>query len=77
MHSDILRSLRDVVRRNPPLKKLGINIWFVLYDDVSALQSVLVKDSLAKKDVTARENLPYSFDLASGDSYLFFLLKSA
>jgi hypothetical protein len=37
----------------------------------------LVKDFLAKNDVTTLENLPYTLDLAAADLNLFPQLKSA
>ena len=77
MTSFIALGMRLEGNAPPPKKKLSKNIWFVLYDNDPALQSILVNDSLAKNYVTAREDLPYSSDLASVDSYLFFLLKSA
>jgi len=47
MYIDILRSLREVVRRTHH-KKLRINIWFLLHDNGPAYSSVLVRDFLEK-----------------------------
>jgi histone-lysine N-methyltransferase SETMAR len=76
MHIDILRRLRDAVRRKRP-KKMRTNIWFLLHDNAPAHRSVLVKDFLAKNYVTKLEHPPYSPDLAPADFYLFSRLKSA
>ena len=72
MYIDILRRLRDVVRRRRP-EKWETNSWFVLYDNAPAHQSLSVKDFLAKSKVTTLEDLPQSFALAPAD---FFSLRS-
>jgi hypothetical protein len=62
-HVDILRHVRDAVRRNSP-PKWRTNGWFLLHDNAPVHRSVLVKDFfLAKKNATTLEHLPYSCDL--------------
>ena len=48
-----------------------------LSHNAPAHRSVLVKDFLAKNNVTTLEYTPYSPDLAAADFYLFPRLKSA
>jgi hypothetical protein len=68
MYVDILRRLRDAVRRRRP-EKWETNSWFVLYDNASAHHSFLAKDFLAKSNVTTLEDLPQSSDLATADFF--------
>jgi hypothetical protein len=75
MYSDILRRLKDAVRRKRP-EKWRINSWFLLHDNAPAYRPLLAKDFLAKNNVTTLENPPYSSDLAPGDFCLFPPLKS-
>ena len=75
MHSDILRRLRDAVRRKRP-EKQRTNSWFLFHDNAPAHRSVLVK-VLAENNVTTPVHPPYSLDLAAADFYLFRRLKSA
>jgi len=58
-------------------QKWRTNSLFLLLDNAPAHQSVLVKDFLAKINVTVLENPPYLSDLAPADFYLFSGLKSA
>jgi len=51
MYTDIFNRLRATVRRKR-LEKLGTNSWFRLQDNAPAHRSVLVKDFLAKTNVT-------------------------
>ena len=76
MYIDILRRLRDAVRRKCPAKRRKHN-WFLLDDNAPAHRSVLVKDIFPNDNVTALEHPPYSPDLAAAEFYLFPLLKSA
>jgi hypothetical protein len=62
MHTVILRRIMDTVRRKFP-EKLGTNSWFFLHDNAPAHRSVLVKDFLAKNNVTKLEHPPYFPDL--------------
>jgi len=72
----ILRRLRNVVGRKRPGKRKS-HRWFLLYDNAPAHQSILVKDFLAKNDVTTLELLCtlHSPDLTPADIYLFPRLK--
>jgi len=76
MYTDIFCHLWDVVRRKCP-QKWRTNSWFLLHDNAPAHWSVLVKDFLAKNNVTTLEHPPYSPDLASAVLYLYPCLKSA
>jgi hypothetical protein len=49
MHNDILRRLRDAVRRKCP-EKWKISRWFLLHDNAPAHRSVSVNDFLAKNN---------------------------
>jgi len=60
---DILRRLRDAIRRNYP-EKWRTNILYLLHDNAPAHRSVLFKDLLTKNSVTTLEHPPYSPDLA-------------
>ena len=73
---DILRPLTDAVRKKSP-QKWRTNSWFPLYDNAPAHRSVLVKDFLAKNNVTTLEHPLYSSDPAAVDFYLFLQMKSA
>ena len=76
MRIDILRRLRNAVRRKRPEKR-KTHRWFLLRDNAPAHQSILVKDFLAKDDVTTLEHLCtlHSPDLTPADIYLFPRLK--
>ena len=58
-------------------EKWSSNSWFLLHDNAPAHRSVCVEDFLAKNKVTTLEQLPYSFDQAPADFYLFVRLVSA
>jgi transposase len=73
---DILCRLREAVGRKRH-EKWRTNSWFYLHDNASAHQSVLVKDFLAKNNVTTLEHPPHSLDLAAADFYLVPREKSA
>jgi len=75
MNIDILRRLRDAVRRKRP-QKWRTNSRFLLYN-APAHQLDLVKDFLAKNNVTTPKHHPHSPDLAPADFYHFSRLKSA
>jgi hypothetical protein len=60
MYIIIVRRRRDAVRKKRP-EKLRTNSWFLLHDNAPAHRSVLVKDSLAKNDVTILQHSPYLF----------------
>jgi len=76
MYIDILRRPKDEVRSKNP-EKWRTNSWFIFHDNAPAHRSVLVKDFLAKNNVTTLEHPPNSPDLAVTDTYLFPRLKSA
>ena len=75
MYMDILRRPRDAVRRKRP-EKWRTNSRFLLHHNAPAHRSVLVRDFLAKNNVTTLEHPPYARDLASADCYLFRRMKS-
>lgn len=58
MYTYILRRLMDVVRRKGP-EKLKTNYWFLRHDNASEHRSILVKNFLAKRNVTTLE-LPHT-----------------
>jgi hypothetical protein len=66
MYIDVLCHLRDVVSRKCP-EKWRTNSWFLLHINAAAHKSVLVKDFLAKNNVTTLELSQY---LATTDLYL-------
>ena len=51
MPIDVFRRLRDAVRRKRP-KKWRTNNWFFLHDNAPAHRQLLVKDFLAKNNLT-------------------------
>jgi translation initiation factor 2 alpha subunit (eIF-2alpha) len=69
VHIDILRRLRDTVRRKRPEK------WRT--NSALAQWLILVKDFIGKNNVTTLEHPPYPSDLAAAYFYLFPGLKSA
>jgi histone-lysine N-methyltransferase SETMAR len=73
-YTDILRRLRDAVRRKRP-EKWRTNSRFLLHDNAPAHRFVFAKYFLAKKNVTTLKHPPYSPDLAAADVYLFPRLK--
>jgi hypothetical protein len=73
---DIIRRLRDAVRRKPP-GKWRASGWYLFHDNAPAHRSVLVKDFLLKNNVSTMERLPHFPDLTAADFYLFPWMKSA
>jgi len=55
MYIDILRRPMDVIRRKSP-EKWRTSIWFLLHDSAPVHRSVLVKDFLAKNNVTTLQH---------------------
>ena len=55
IYIDILLSLRDAVRRKVS-EKWRTSSWFLLHDHVTAHRSVLVKDFLARNNVTTLDH---------------------
>jgi hypothetical protein len=76
MYNDILRRLRDAVRRNC-LKQWRTECWFLLCDDAPAHRTGLFKDFSAKINLKPLQCLLYSPDLALADFHQFSRLKSA
>jgi hypothetical protein len=76
IHIDILRRLSDAVRRKRHAK-WRTGSWFLLHENAPAHRSVLVKDFLAKNDLTTMQHPTHTSDLAPADLYLFPQLKSA
>jgi hypothetical protein len=79
MYIDILRRLRDVVRRKSRKvenQQLVCQI-FVLHDNAPAHESVSVKDCLAIHNVTTMYYPPYILVLAPADVHMYPSLKSA
>ena len=68
---DIFRRPKDAVRRKRP-EKWRTYSWFLLRDNAPAHRSGLVRDFLAKNNVSTPQHPPYS-----ADSYLFCRLTSA
>jgi transposase len=71
-----LRRLINAVRKKN-LEKQGTNAWFLLHDNAPAHQSILVKDFLAKNNVTTLKHPPHSPDLVPAEFYLFLRLRPA
>jgi hypothetical protein len=65
----------DAIRRKRP-EKWRTNCLSVIHDNAPAHESVLVKDLLAKNNVTTLEHSQNSPDLVPADFYLFPTLKS-
>ena len=76
MYIDILLRPSYAVRRKRP-EKWRTSSWFILHCNAPAYRSVLVKNFLAKKNVTTLEPPPNSPDLVVADICLFPRLKSA
>ena len=74
MYIDILRRLRDAVRKKRP-EKWRTNSWFLLHDNAAPHRSVLINYFLVNNNVTTLEHPPRSLDLALADCYLFPKLK--
>jgi hypothetical protein len=75
MYIDIIRRCGDAIRRKRPEKR-RTSSRFLFHDNAPAHRSGLVKDLLAKNNVTTLENHPYSLDLAAANFDLFRPLKS-
>jgi hypothetical protein len=66
LYINILRRLRDAVRRKNP-EKWRNNSWFLFYYSTPAHRSVFVKNFLSKNNVTTPENPQDSPGLAATD----------
>ena len=73
---DILRRLREAVRRKRP-EEWRTSSWFLIHDNAPSHRSVLVKDFLVKYNVATLQFPSYAPALPSADFYLFPRLKSA
>ncbi|KAJ4443895.1 hypothetical protein ANN_05682 [Periplaneta americana] len=71
LYVEILRRLREAVRRKRPEKWVENN-WFLMHDNAPAHRAIIVKNFLA----TALDHPPYSPDLSPPDYFLFPRLKS-
>ena len=73
---NILGRLRSAVRRKRP-EKQGTNSSVLLNDNVPAHRSVLVKDFLAKNNMTTLQSSPSPLDPDTADLCVFPPLKAA
>jgi transposase len=76
MYRDFLHRLRKAVKRKL-LEIWRVNSRFLLYDNAPAHRSVLVKDFLARNNVTTLEHPKYSSELTAADFCLFLRMTSA
>ncbi|KAJ4440720.1 hypothetical protein ANN_08868 [Periplaneta americana] len=75
LYVEILRRLWDAVRRKRPEKWVEKN-WFLMHDNAPAHRAIIVKNFLARHNITALDHPPYSPDLSPPDYFLFPRLKS-
>lgn len=74
-YQDVLRRLRDAVRRKRP--DMGTaNNWHLHHDNAPAHSSQLIHTFLAKHGITTVRHPPYSPDLSPCDFWLFPKLKT-
>ncbi|KAJ4440735.1 hypothetical protein ANN_08959 [Periplaneta americana] len=74
-YHDVLRRLRDAVRRKRP-DMWTANNWHLHHDNAPAHSSQLIHTFLAKHGITTVRQPPYSPDLAPCDFWLFPKLKT-
>lgn len=74
LYVEILRRLRDAVRRKRP-ERWARNDWILLDDNARPHRALTVKEYLTKHDITVMEHPPYSPDLAPCDFDLFPIMK--
>ncbi|KAJ4427867.1 hypothetical protein ANN_23871 [Periplaneta americana] len=74
-YHDVLRRLRDAVRRKRP-DMWTANNWHLHHDNAPAHSSQLIHTFLAKHGITTVHQPPYSPDLAPCDFWLFPKLKT-
>ncbi|GBO18478.1 hypothetical protein AVEN_231257-1 [Araneus ventricosus] len=74
LYLEILKRLRDAIRRKRP-EKWATNDWFLLHDNAPPHRALIVKKYLTRHSVTNLEHPPYSSDLAPADFYLLPRLK--
>ncbi|GBM34385.1 hypothetical protein AVEN_219081-1 [Araneus ventricosus] len=70
LYLEILKRLRDAVRRKRP-EKWATKDWFLLHDNAPPHRALIMKKYLARHSVTTLEHPPYSPDLAPAVFYLF------
>ncbi|KAJ4436239.1 hypothetical protein ANN_18869 [Periplaneta americana] len=75
LYVETLRRLWDAVRRKRPEKWVENN-WFLMHDNAPAHRAIIVKNFLARHNITALDHSPYSPDLSPPDYFLFPRLKS-
>jgi len=75
-YSDILRRLWDAIRRKRP-EKWRTSSWFLQHDNAPAHRSVLVKNFLARNNVTTLDHPPFSPAVSTAGFYLLHRLKSS
>ncbi|KAJ4433492.1 hypothetical protein ANN_15796 [Periplaneta americana] len=75
LYVETLRRLWDAVRRKRPEKWVENN-WFLMHDNAPAHRAIIVKNFLARHNITALDHPPYSPDLSPPDYFLFPRLKS-
>ncbi|KAJ4449941.1 hypothetical protein ANN_01348 [Periplaneta americana] len=75
LYVEIFRRLLDAVRRKRPEKWVENN-WFLMHDNAPAHRAIIVKNFLARHNITALDHPPYSPDLSPPDYFLFPRLKS-
>ncbi|KAJ4441163.1 hypothetical protein ANN_11014 [Periplaneta americana] len=76
LYVETLRRLWDAVRRKRPEKWVENN-WFLMHDNAPAHRAIIVKNFLARHNITALDHPPYSPDLSPPDYFLFPRLKSS
>jgi hypothetical protein len=72
---EVLKCLRENVRRKRPQLWRNNNSWFLHHDNAPAHASLLIRDFLANTNITMLHQPPYSPDLALADFCLFPELK--
>ncbi|KAJ4427413.1 hypothetical protein ANN_25035 [Periplaneta americana] len=75
LYVETLRRLWDAVRRKRPEKWVENN-WFLMHDNAPAHRAIIVKNFLARHNITALDHPPYTPDLSPPDYFLFPRLKS-
>ena len=75
IYIDIFCRTRDAVRREGSEKWRNMS-WFIFHDNAPTHQPVLIKDLLAKNNVTTLDQPSYTPDLAPADFYLLPRTKS-
>ena len=73
---EVLRRLRDAVRRKRP-EKWRRNSWFLHHDNAPAHRALSIREFLAKHNIPTVDHPPYSPDLAPADFFLFPKLKKS